>query len=159
MTRLMTTLLLLSACSSSAETRDVDADDLRPAELTTDMRPIKTADLMTTAQDLTHAHEADLAGPIPDLAEPPVDLTPPPEPGCITDRCTPAVGCKDGLACIGGECRPRPCSASDNPCPGLGLTCINGACWGSAGQACDTCSRLCYSGRGGWSCSGNGICH
>jgi hypothetical protein len=80
------------------------------------------------------------ASPVRDMSPPPVVL------GCIGASCVVSSQCKPELACVDGFCMTRTCSASNDQCSPIGLTCVNRRCYGDKGQTCDACSRPCWMG-------------
>ena len=132
--------VVLAGCGQAVTTQDGGRDLAIAVDLTV-LADLASTDDLAVADDIARA----------DLAQP-RDMVGLQDMTQQRDMTLPPTG--DMVMC--GVLTP--CSASSNPCPAMGLTCINFTCFGSGGQNCDLCNHLCYSGAGGF-CGVDGKCH
>ena len=123
-------LILFSACESRSAIGD--DSDMTPEPILSEMSPsddmIQWVDMVSSALDMSM--------PMP------MNMTT--SGVCIGWSCAHyGPLCRPELICGQGGCTARPCSATNDPCPSLGLMCSNGRCYAGEGQRCDGCSRIC----------------
>lgn len=148
-------LVVLAGCPS----RSIEIGDSEPPvpDARIDQDFSSSMDMIEQWSDMVSS-VFDMSVPVSDLSVRAADLSI--SSGvCIGWPCQlSASTCRPELICGQGSCTMRPCSATNNPCPALGLTCSKGRCFSGEGQRCDGCARPC-SPFLGLRCSSSGTCY